>query len=56
MVRRQGREIVTVFYGSSVPEGEMEEIVATVEREAFGVEVFTVPTDSLSCLMTVSFE
>ena len=56
VVRRQGREIVTVFYGSSVPEGEMEEIVATVEREAFGVEVFTVPTDSLSCLMTVSFE
>ena len=56
VVRRQGREIVSVFYGASGPEGEMEETVATVEREAFGVEVFTVPTDCLSCLMTVSFE
>lgn len=56
VTERQGREIVTVFYSPLISDQEMEVMVAAVEQKAPGIEVFTVATDSLPCLMTVSFE
>ncbi len=56
IVKQQEREIVTIFYHSSIKEESINTIIDLVSQRDICAEFFSVPTDSLPCLMTISFE
>ena len=56
IIKQQNREIVTIFYQSRIKESRINDIIEAIGRRDVCAEFFSVPTDSLPCLMTVSFE
>ncbi len=56
IIKQQDREIVTIFYQSHIKEESINSIIELVSRGDICAEFFSVPTDSLPCLMTISFE
>ncbi|MBQ3183435.1 MAG: DAK2 domain-containing protein [Clostridia bacterium] len=56
VIKQQNREIVTIFYQSRIKEQTINSIIELVSRGDICAEFFSVPTDSLPCLMTISFE
>ncbi|MBQ8183995.1 MAG: DAK2 domain-containing protein [Clostridia bacterium] len=50
------KDIVTIFYGESIPEEFIENIVSRIENSGFCVDVYTIPTQTLPSLLTISFE
>lgn len=56
IIKQQDREIVTIFYQSHIKEEKINAIIELVSRGDICAEFFSVPTDSLPCLMTISFE
>lgn len=56
IIKQQNREIVTIFYHSRIKENTINDIIEAIGRRDVCAEFFSVPTDSLPCLMTISFE
>ncbi len=56
VIKQQDREIVTIFYQSHIKEECINDIIDKVSRSDISAEFFSVPADSLPCLMTISFE
>ncbi len=51
-----GKDIVTIFYDNTLSEEYIESLVEKIEALGFCVDVYTVPTQALSCALTISFE
>lgn len=56
ILKRQSKEIITIFYRSDINEKDINTIIESVKQNGICAEFFTVPTDSLPCLLTISFE
>lgn len=56
VIQQQHQEIVTIFYQSHIPEDAITSILEAVAQRGISAEFFSVATDSLPCLMTISFE
>ena len=55
ILNKKDKEIVTIFHHSNI-EQDVEEVVELARENGVCAEFFFVPTDSLPCLMTISFE
>ncbi len=56
VLKKYKKDIITIFYKSSVSPEQMENIEEAVNSLGVAVELFTVPTDNLPCEMSVAFE
>ncbi|MBE6737579.1 MAG: DAK2 domain-containing protein [Ruminococcaceae bacterium] len=56
IVKSKEKEIVTVFYRSSVSEEKVNAIVELAEKQGVCAEFFIVYTENLPCELTISFE
>jgi len=56
IMKQYEKEIITIFYGPSVPAEQVEALVESAGEQGIWAEFFTVPVDSLPCLMMISFE
>lgn len=55
-IKQYDKEIMTVFYKSSISESDMENMIDAVKEFGIRSEICTVPTDSLQGEITISFE
>ena len=51
-----GKDIVTIFYDNTLSEEYIENLVEKIENLGFCVDVYTIPTQTLPCALTISFE
>ena len=55
-VKKQDYEIITIFHKQAIPSQQIDALVEAVTRYGIYAEIFTVPTDSLPCELSISFE
>ena len=55
-VKKQDYEIITIFHKRVIPSEQIESLVDAVMRHGIYAEIFTVPTDSLPCELSIAFE
>ena len=55
-VKKQDYEIITIFHKQAIPAQQMDALVEAVTSRGIYAEIFTVPTDSLPCELSISFE
>lgn len=55
-VKKQDYEIITIFHKRVISAGQVESLVEAVTSRGIYAEIFTVPTDSLPCELSISFE
>jgi len=56
VLEQQNKEIVTIFHKPHIKEDEIEYIIESAGESGACAEFFYVPTDSLPCELTISFE
>lgn len=56
VVEQQGKEIVTIFYRPHLSKERIDAIVDSLTDSGICAEFFSVPTDSIPCELTISFE
>lgn len=54
-VSARQKEIITIFYQPHI-EDTVNAVIESAQESGVGAEFFSVPMDSLSCVMTISFE
>lgn len=50
------KDIVTIFYDNTLSDEYIESLVEKIKNSAFSVDVYTIPTQTLPCALTISFE
>lgn len=55
-LKDRGKDIVTIFYDNTLSEEYIEALVEKIEALGFSIDVYTIPTQTLSCALTISFE
>ena len=56
VINDKQKEIVTIFYKSSVTKSQIDAIIDVVSSDGIYAEFFTVQTESLPCELSISFE
>lgn len=56
VLEQQNKEIVTIFHKPQIKEVEIEDIIESAGENGACAEFFHVPTESLPCELTISFE
>ena len=56
VAKHQERDVITIFYKTNIQEEQIEAIIEAAEARGVIAEFFAVPTDSLPCELTISFE
>ena len=55
-LEKHNRDVITIFYKTSIHEERIEAIIESAKEMGINAEFYTVPTESLPCEMTISFE
>lgn len=55
-VKKQDYEIITIFHKRAISADQIASLVEAVTSRGIYAEIFTVPTDSLPCELSISFE
>lgn len=55
-VEKYGKEVITLFYGQSISPEKIQSVIDAVCISGVLAEIFTVPVNSLSSELTISFE
>ncbi len=55
-LEKHDRDVITIFHKTSIHEERIEAIIEAAKEMGVTAEFYTVPTESLPCEMTISFE
>lgn len=55
-LEKHNRDVITIFYKTSIHEERIDAIIEAAKEMGITAEFYTVPTESLPCEMTISFE
>lgn len=55
-LEKHNRDVITIFYKKSIHEERIEAIIDAAKDMGINAEFYTVPTESLPCEITISFE
>ena len=56
VMKRTARDIITVFYHSTISDSQIEEIVDGMKENGISAEIYTVSVENLPCELTISLE
>lgn len=56
IIEKHNRDVITIFHKTSIHEERIEAIIEAAKELGVNAEFYTVPTESLPCEMTISFE